>query len=48
MFTNPRILPLHIVTYTGHPNVVEIMGLFEDENHIHIVQELCTGGDLLR
>jgi len=24
------------------------MGLFEDQDHIHIVQELCTGGDLLR
>jgi len=31
----------------GHPNIVEIMGLFEDAGHIHIVQELCTGGDLL-
>ncbi|KAF5827472.1 kinase-like domain-containing protein [Dunaliella salina] len=31
----------------GHPNIVEIMGLFEDASHIHIIQELCAGGDLL-
>jgi calcium-dependent protein kinase len=30
----------------GHPNVVEFFGLFEDDEHIHIVEELCTGGDL--
>ncbi|KAL6753863.1 kinase-like domain-containing protein [Haematococcus lacustris] len=30
----------------GHPNVVEVYGMFEDEDNIHIVQELCSGGDL--
>ncbi|GFH31334.1 uncharacterized protein HaLaN_30354, partial [Haematococcus lacustris] len=30
----------------GHRHVVEIMGMFEDEESIHIVQELCSGGDL--
>jgi hypothetical protein len=30
----------------GHPNVVEFFGLFEDEDNIHIVEEMCKGGDL--
>ena len=28
--------------------MVEIMGMFEDEDSIHIVEELCSGGDLYR
>eukprot|EP00190_Bangiopsis_sp_CCMP1999_P007017 CAMPEP_0198722290 /NCGR_PEP_ID=MMETSP1475-20131203/72_1 /TAXON_ID= ORGANISM="Unidentified sp., Strain CCMP1999" /NCGR_SAMPLE_ID=MMETSP1475 /ASSEMBLY_ACC=CAM_ASM_001111 /LENGTH=522 /DNA_ID=CAMNT_0044483193 /DNA_START=172 /DNA_END=1740 /DNA_ORIENTATION=- len=31
---------------TGHPNVVKIFGAYEDDNNVHIVLELCTGGDL--
>ena len=34
--------------HAGHPNIVEFMGMFQDETHIHIVQELCSGGDLYR
>jgi len=30
----------------GHPNVVDIMGVFEDDDHLYIVEEMCTGGDL--
>lgn len=30
----------------GHPHVVEIEEVFEDAAAIHIVMELCTGGDL--
>lgn len=42
------LTPCHAVLCAGHPNVVEIMGLFEDDTHIHIVEEMCTGGDLYR
>ena len=31
----------------GHKHIVGIVGMFQDEEYIHIVQELCTGGDLL-
>lgn len=27
----------------GHPNIVSIYGLFEDEDSLHIVEEICTG-----
>eukprot|EP00210_Caulerpa_lentillifera_P007276 g6958.t1 len=30
----------------GHPNVCEFRGAFEDRHNIHIVLELCTGGEL--
>lgn len=31
---------------SGHPNVVTLMHAFEDERSVHIVMELCTGGEL--
>ncbi|KAH7294698.1 hypothetical protein KP509_27G013900 [Ceratopteris richardii] len=30
----------------GHPNVVEFHGYFEDDEHIHLLLEMCEGGDL--
>jgi len=30
----------------GHPNVVELRGLYADEWDIHMVQDLCDGGEL--
>lgn len=32
---------------SGHPNVVEFKGAYEDSEQIHIVMELCSGGELL-
>lgn len=29
-----------------HPNIVQIFGAYEDNDNVHIVLELCTGGDL--
>ncbi|KAJ3706848.1 hypothetical protein LUZ61_010553 [Rhynchospora tenuis] len=31
---------------SGHKNVVQIKGAFEDQLHVHIVMELCQGGEL--
>ncbi|GLJ39874.1 hypothetical protein SUGI_0815450 [Cryptomeria japonica] len=31
---------------SGHPNVVTIKGAYEDSVHVHIVMELCAGGEL--
>jgi len=30
----------------GHPNVVSIKGAYEDEVAVHVVMELCAGGEL--
>uniref|UniRef100_A0A453CY37 non-specific serine/threonine protein kinase n=2 Tax=Aegilops tauschii subsp. strangulata TaxID=200361 RepID=A0A453CY37_AEGTS len=31
---------------SGHPNVVAIKGAYEDQLYVHIVMELCAGGEL--
>ncbi|GLC45677.1 hypothetical protein PLESTB_001317600 [Pleodorina starrii] len=30
----------------GHPNIVTIKDVFEDRGYVHLVEELCTGGEL--
>ncbi|KAG1662823.1 hypothetical protein FOA52_009037 [Chlamydomonas sp. UWO 241] len=35
-----------MVHLRGHPNVVDIMGVFEDDAQVHIVQDICTGPSL--
>ncbi|KAK6131622.1 hypothetical protein DH2020_034636 [Rehmannia glutinosa] len=30
----------------GHPNVISIVGAYEDAVAVHVVMELCTGGEL--
>lgn len=30
----------------GHPNIVVLHSAFEDKTHVHLVLELCTGGEL--
>lgn len=31
---------------SGHANVVRLVNAFEDQRNVHIVMELCTGGEL--
>ncbi|XP_065636927.1 calcium-dependent protein kinase 29 isoform X2 [Quercus suber] len=31
---------------TGQPNIVEFKGAYEDKKNLHLVMELCTGGEL--
>jgi calcium-dependent protein kinase len=31
---------------TGQPNIVELLGAYEDKQSVHLVMELCAGGEL--
>ncbi|KAL4611436.1 hypothetical protein ACB098_08G101300 [Castanea mollissima] len=31
---------------TGQPNIVELKGAYEDKHNVHLVMELCAGGEL--
>ncbi|XWS48391.1 hypothetical protein CRYUN_Cryun13aG0072400 [Craigia yunnanensis] len=31
---------------SGHPNVVDLKAVYEDEDYVHLVMELCEGGEL--
>ncbi|XP_024357591.1 calcium-dependent protein kinase 26 isoform X1 [Physcomitrium patens] len=38
---------LHIMHHlSGHPNIVTIKGAYEDQMAVHLVMELCAGGEL--
>lgn len=30
----------------GHPNIVQLVGVYEDRHNIHLIMELCSGGEL--
>ncbi|KAJ0443077.1 putative calcium/calmodulin-dependent protein kinase CAMK-CAMK1-DCAMKL family [Helianthus annuus] len=31
---------------SGHPNVVDLKAVYEEEGGVHLVMELCIGGEL--
>ena len=35
---------LHLVS--DHPNIALLNGAFEDKSHVHLVLEVCNGGEL--
>lgn len=35
---------LHLVS--DHPNIALLVGAFEDKSHVHLVLEVCNGGEL--
>ena len=35
---------LHLLK--GNENIIEIFDVFEDRDDVHIIMELCTGGEL--
>jgi len=38
---------IHIMQHlSGQPNIVEFKGAYEDRNSVHVVMELCAGGEL--
>lgn len=40
-------LEIEIMTkLSGHPNVVSLKAVYEEENFVHLVMELCAGGEL--
>uniref|UniRef100_A0A5B6Z891 non-specific serine/threonine protein kinase n=1 Tax=Davidia involucrata TaxID=16924 RepID=A0A5B6Z891_DAVIN len=40
-------LEIEIMTrLSGHPNVVDLKAVYEEEDHVHLVMELCAGGEL--
>jgi calcium-dependent protein kinase len=40
-------LEIEIMTsLSGHPNVVALKAVFEEEEYVHLVMELCAGGEL--
>lgn len=40
-------LEIEIMTrLSGHPNVVDLKAVYEEEDYVHLVMELCAGGEL--
>ncbi|CAN0017009.1 unnamed protein product, partial [Heterosigma akashiwo] len=37
---------IEILLTVDHPNIVKLYDVFEDQTYIHLVQQLCTGGEL--
>jgi calcium-dependent protein kinase len=38
---------LETLQIVDHPNVIRLYATYEDEKYLHLVMELCTGGDLM-
>jgi len=45
---SPKFLKLEIdiLKELKHPHIIELVDVFEDEKYVHLVTELCTGGEL--
>lgn len=37
---------LSILASVDHPHIIKFLDVYEDERYIHLVTELCTGGEL--
>ena len=37
---------IEILRKMDHPNIIQLVDVFEDEKYLHLVTELCTGGEL--
>ncbi|GKY99080.1 hypothetical protein MPSEU_000863700 [Mayamaea pseudoterrestris] len=35
-----------ILKEVKHPNIIELIDVYEDERYLHLITELCTGGEL--
>ena len=39
---------IKILTMVDHPNIVRLFEVIEDDKYFNLIQELCTGGELLK
>lgn len=37
---------IEILKEVKHPNIIELIDVFEDSKYLHLVTEICTGGEL--
>ncbi|CAN0001482.1 unnamed protein product, partial [Phaeothamnion confervicola] len=37
---------IEILRTVEHPTIIQLVDVYEDDNHLHLVTELCTGGEL--
>ena len=49
MGTNIDVLrnELDILRRLDHPNIIKLYAVYEDKKYIHIITNLCKGGDLV-
>ena len=38
---------IEILKEVDHPNIIQLKEVYEDERYLHLITELCTGGELL-
>lgn len=37
---------IEILKEVNHPNIIQLVDVFEDQKYLHLITELCTGGEL--
>mmetsp|Transcript_39649 Transcript_39649/g.55885 ORF Transcript_39649/g.55885 Transcript_39649/m.55885 type:complete len:515 (+) Transcript_39649:28-1572(+) len=37
---------IEILKRVDHPNIIKLVDIFEDQKYLHLITELCTGGEL--
>mmetsp|Transcript_28162 Transcript_28162/g.65145 ORF Transcript_28162/g.65145 Transcript_28162/m.65145 type:complete len:521 (+) Transcript_28162:165-1727(+) len=37
---------IEILKEVNHPNIIKLIDVFEDQKYLHLITELCTGGEL--
>ena len=38
---------IHIMSKVNHPNIIRLYETYESDDHLFMIMELCTGGELL-
>lgn len=47
LVTNEILVMMRIVDYVSpHPNIIHLLDVYEDDDAVHLVLELCRGGEL--
>lgn len=37
---------VQILKEVNHPNIIKLIDVYEDDKYLHLITELCTGGEL--